>query len=225
MTLDPGLCWDPTDFLLMFYGQGANAIPTLPGVMTAAVGGGAQSAGPLGHRSSYRFLQAGDSSIGTWGSTGGAETNGIGIILRGVHLTTPIGRASGTGASGSNANYPALTSPLLGGSTSHVFAGVHTTGSATTISTPPTGMTNIEIYTGETVRRAIHWTAAPVSAWASQTQSAGSGGAYQTTVIEIRKDPSASAITLRDTMIMSGQTLLLPAACVAAERFMVAYLG
>lgn len=223
MALDPGLCWDPTDFLFVFFGHGENSVPALPGAMTAAVGGGAQSAGPLGHRSSYRFLQAGDSSIGTW-SNPSPESNGIGIILRGVHATTPIGRASGTGASGSNANYPALTSPLLGGSTSHVIGGVHTTGSATTIATPPSGMTNIWSDTGETVRRALHWTASPVSSWSSQTQSVGSGGAYQTTVIEIRKDPGAAGITLRDTFWIPTRTLTLPAACVAAERFRVVYL-
>ena len=215
-------CWDPGDFLLVFYGQGANAVPTLSGSLTPSVAGGAQSAGPLGHRSGYRFLQAGDTSIAGFGATGGAETNGCFLILRGVHATTPIGRASGNGASGSNANYPALTAPLLGGSTSRVFLGVHTTGSAASITTPP-GASVLQASTvSETVRRAIFLTAA-VSAWASTTQSVGSGGAYQTTVQEIRAD-AGGVITVIDAGFFNTQTLTLPAACVHGQPFSAAWL-
>lgn len=215
-------CWNPGDFLLVFYGQGANAIPTLSPSLTPSVGGGNQSAGPLGHRSGYRFLLAGDTSLAGFGSTGGAETNGAFVILRGVHATTPIGRASGTGASGSNANYPALTAPLLGGSTSRVFLGVHTTGSAASITTPPGASSLLTSTTVETVRRAIFLTAA-VSSWSSTTQSVGSGGAYQTTVQEIRAD-AGGVITVIDQGVFLTQTLTLPSQCVVADRFQVAWL-
>lgn len=215
-------CWNPGDFLLVFYGQGANAIPTLSGSLTAATGGGAQSAGPLGHRSGWRNLLTGDTSLTGFGSTGGAETNGAFVILRGVHVTTPIGRIAGNGASGSNANYPALTAPLLGGSTSRVFLGVHTTGSAASITTPPGATALLTSDVSETVRRAI-FLSPTVSAWASTTQSVGSGGAYQTTVIEVRADAGGS-ITVVDSGVFLSQTLTLPAKCLVGEHFSAAWL-
>ena len=124
-------CWELGDIAIVSFGHLHNSIPGLASGLTAIGAGGSQAGGPLGIRTGYRILLAGDSSasIGAFsGAASAPDESWDCVIYRGQHAT-PIGKIGGTGGTTTTTTFPALTSPLNGGSTSWVIGLAHGNGS------------------------------------------------------------------------------------------------
>lgn len=214
-------CWEPGDLLVVHFGHLHNSVPGLASGLTAIGGGGSQAGGPLGNRSGYRVLQNGDTTavLGTFSSSANAnDRNWKAAIYRGQHAT-PFGKLNGTGGTTTTTTYPALTSPLNGGSTSWVIGIAHGNGTPTGLGTGPGAM----VHRGsDTTTLGPRWgwydTNAAVSSWASTTRNHGLNN-WQSNTWELRAAASGSLVFVDIYGANASNQPTIPAQCVHGNDY------
>lgn len=178
--------------LVFAYRDGSNTAPTVPSAPTgnswttigSASGGNTNSSVLV-----WRYVASGsDTSSGTFTNA----TSIIGVQYSGCHTTTAIGGDSDTGASSNSINFNTATFTDTGNTSWAVgFVGHRATDG--TITTAPSGMSNVTSVSDATDQAAVHDTNGTVTGWSTTSASiGGTSSGYRARVVEIRYDPPPS---------------------------------
>jgi hypothetical protein len=186
-----------TNYLQMVFAfrDGSNTAPTVPTPPTGNAWTVAPTAASGANTCSsvlvYRYVaSASDTGSGTFTNA----TSVIGVQYSGIHLSTPIGNDSDTGASSNSVNFNAVT--FAGGATGWAAGFVGHRAVDGTITTAPSGMTNVTSVTDATDQAALHDTNGTVSGWSTTSASlGGTSSGYRARVIEIRAAGSTYTLT------------------------------
>lgn len=207
--------------LVFAFRDGSNTAPTVPTPGTGNAWttiGSASGANTCSSVAVWRYVASGsDTASGTFTNA----TSIIGVQYSGVHATSAIGDNSDTGASSNSVNFNALSSMVdtSGSSWAVGFVGHRATDG--TITTAPSGMTNVTSVSDATDQAAIHDTNAGVTSWSTTSASlGGTSSGYRARVIEVR---AAGATTL--TAGVGSYTMTGTAATLKYGRILPAAVG
>lgn len=167
------------DLLVTFaYRDGSATAPTLAAGWTSIQSGGANTNSAI---AAYKFATSTTDGSDTWTNA----TEVVAVIYRGTSPLLPIGNSVQNGAASTVIDYPADTLASVAGTSWVVgFAGHRSTN--VSITTPPTGMTNLAGGNGAAASAAAADTNAPVSSWSDQTVNVGgTSSGWRSMVIEI----------------------------------------
>ena len=171
--------------------DGSNTAPTVPSAPTGnswnTIGSGS-GGNTCASILVWRYVASGsDTSSGTFTNA----TSIIGVQYSGCHTTTAIGGNSDTGASSNSINFDTVSFTDTGGTSWAVgFVGHRQTDG--TITTAPSGMSNVTSVSDATDQAAVHDTNGTVTGWSSTSASiGGTASGYRARVVEIRAEPVA----------------------------------
>lgn len=189
-------------FVCFAYRDGSAIAPSLPAGWSNSNSAGANT---NSFRMGYKIAASSSDTCTGW-------TNASGVILHVYRGAGALGGLNFTSASSATLTYPAITAGgftnQTGSSWVAAFAG-HRSTNTTTMTTPPTGMTNRGSLLGVNSDYASHDTDGGVSSWVQRTvATGGTASGYYTAVVEVMN--AQAAVLTNPNVTQSTSTAGVP---------------